>query len=387
VSVLAIVLLAVGVAGAIFRPRGLPAWLLPLIAAVLAVATTVLDLSQVHDALRPLASPLGFVLVAVPLAVSLDRVGVFHELAAIAARRRFVVGWLWILAALVVAFLNLDAAVVLLTPLYIRTARLIDVDPLALVFQPVLLASLASGVLAVSNLTNLLAAARLSLGNADFLRHLALPSVVASAIGWIAYRAVFRSHLRAHASPPEHEADRRALVVGLGAIALFLVLLVGGEHVGVEAWQAALVTEIFLILLTRAVPVRALPVGTVVLAAALAVLAAGVEVRLPHAFDQLGRGGAHGFLAGVVSANVINNLPATLVGLPHITRIDAVWPMLLGVNMGPTLVLTGSLAGLLWQEGARRAGVAVRATTYMKVGAAVGLPAMLAAYATLRLAG
>ncbi len=198
---------------------------------------------------------------------------------------------------------------------------------------------------------------------------------------------MFRSHFRAHASPPGHETDRRALLVGLGAIALFLVLLVGGEHVGVEAWQAALVTELLLIVVTRAVPVRALPVGTVVLAAALAVLAAGVEVRLPHAFDQLGRGGAHGFLAGVVSANVINNLPATLVGLPHITRVDAVWPMLLGVNMGPTLVLTGSLAGLLWQEGARRAGLAVRATTYMKVGAAVGLPAMLAAYATLRLAG
>src|SRR5262249_26666184 len=161
---------------------------------------------------------------------------------------------------------------------------------------------------------------------------------------------------RAHASPPEHEADRRALVVGLGAIALFLVLLVGGEHIGVEAWQAALVTEVVLIVVTRVGPARALPIGTVVLAGAVAVVAAGVEVRLPHAFDQLGRGGAHGFLAGVVSANVINNLPATLVGLPHITRVEAVWPMLLGVNMGPALVLTGSLAGLLWQEGARRAG-------------------------------
>jgi arsenical pump membrane protein len=380
-------LLAVGVAGAIFRPRGIAAWIIPLIAAVLAVVTTVLDLSQVHDALRPLASPLGFVLVAVPLAVSLDRVGVFHELAAIAARRRFVVGWLWILAALVVAFLNLDAAVVLLTPLYIRTAALIDVDPIALAFQPVLLASLASGVLAVSNLTNLLAASHLSLTNVDFLRHLALPSVVASVVAWIGYRVLFHSQVRVRALPPAHDSDRRALVLGLGAIALFLLLLVGGEHVGVEAWQAALITEVLLIVVTRAVPVRALPIGTVVLAGALAVLAAGVELRLPHAFDQLGRGGAHGFLAGVVSANVINNLPATLVGLPHIARVDAVWAMLLGVNMGPVLVLTGSLAGLLWQEGARRAGCSVRATTYMRVGAIVGIPAMVGAYITLAVTG
>jgi hypothetical protein len=41
------------------------------------------------------------------LAASLDHVGVFDELAAVAARSRHVVGALWILAALVVALLNL----------------------------------------------------------------------------------------------------------------------------------------------------------------------------------------------------------------------------------------------------------------------------------------
>src|SRR4051812_12803345 len=185
---LALLLLMIGVAGALARPRGLAPWIVPTAAAVTATATGVLDLDAARDAIRPLAGPLGFVLVAVPLAVSLDHVGVFEELARLAARRRHVVGACWVLAALVVAFLNLDAAVVLLTPLYVRTALLVDVDPVALAFQPVLLASLASSVLAVSNLTNLMAASRLSLTNVDFLRHLALPSLVASAVGWFAYR-------------------------------------------------------------------------------------------------------------------------------------------------------------------------------------------------------
>ena len=184
--------------------------------------------TQLHDVLRPLAAPLAFVLVAVPLAASLDHVGVFDELAAVAARSRHVVGALWILAALVVAFLNLDAAVVLLTPIYIRTASLVDVDPVALAFQPVLLASLASGVLVVSNLTNLLAASQLSLHNADFLRHLALPSLAATAVGWFAYRRVFRIQA-ARARRRTRARSTRARRVGLGAIALFLVLLLGGE--------------------------------------------------------------------------------------------------------------------------------------------------------------
>ena len=384
-SILAVGLLAVGLVGALARPRNIPAWLLPVGAALVAIAVGVVDRSDLHDALRPLASPLAFVLVAVPLAASLDDVGVFDELASFAARSRHVVGALWILAGLVVALLNLDAAVVLLTPIYVRTALLVDVDPVALAFQPVLLASLASGVLVVSNLTNLLAASHLSLQNSDFLRHLALPSLVASVVGWFAYRRVFRIH--AHAATVDRAPDRRALVVGIGAIALFLALLLGGEQFGLPAWAAALATEVVLIGFTRRPPWRHIPVGTAVLAAALAVLAAGVAAEVPRAFTSLGDGGFRGFAAGVVSADLLNNLPAVLVGLGHVSVPDRVWPLLLGVNLGPTLLLTGSLAGLLWQASARRAGIEVDARRYSRVGAAVGLPAMVAAALVLRLLG
>lgn len=386
-SVLAVALLAVGLIGALARPGNIPAWALPLGAALLAVATRVVDGTQLHDVLRPLAAPLAFVLVAVPLAASLDHVGVFGELAALAARSRHVVGSLWILAALVVATLNLDAAVVLLTPLYIRTALLVDVDPVALAFQPILLASLASSVLVVSNLTNLLAASQLSLQNNDFLRHLALPSLAASAVGWFAYRRVFRIRARADRRVDRRALDPHALGLGLGAIALFLALLLGGEPFGVPAWAAALATEVVLIAATRRVPWRQVPVGTAVLAAALAVLAAGVAGAVPHAFTSLGAGGARGFVGGVVSANALNNLPAISVGLARVSAPARVWPLLLGVNLGPVLLLTGSLAGLLWQASARRAGVEVDARRYTRVGAAVGLPAMAAAALVLRLAG
>ena len=93
-------LLAVGLVGALARPRNLPAWVLPVSRRVVAVLGRGRRRDrELHDVLRPLAAPLAFVLVAVPLAASLDHVGVFDELAAIAARSRHVVGALWILAA------------------------------------------------------------------------------------------------------------------------------------------------------------------------------------------------------------------------------------------------------------------------------------------------
>lgn len=85
----------------------------------------------------------------------------------------------------------------------------------------------------------------------------------------------------------------------------------------------------------------------------------------------------------MVGADVMNNLPAVLVALRFMGT--NLWPVLLGVNMGPSLVITGSLAGLLWRDTAARAGIDVRPGQFTRVGARVGIPAMAAAFATLLL--
>ena len=75
---------------------------------------------------------------------------------------------------------NLDASVILLTPLYIQVARQTGRHPFALAFQPVLLACLASSALPVSNLTNLIAASDAGANTIDFVTKLAVPSLVAT---------------------------------------------------------------------------------------------------------------------------------------------------------------------------------------------------------------
>jgi arsenical pump membrane protein len=82
-----------------------------------------------------------------------------------------------------------------------------------------------------------------------------------------------------------------------------------------------------------------------------------------------------------VAANVANNLPALLVTLPELHHRDgpALWAVLLGVNMGPVVLVTGSLASLLWMGTLGRLGVPVRARDFTRVGVRVGLPAAMAA--------
>ncbi len=81
--------------------------------------------------------------------------------------------------------------------------------------------------------------------------------------------------------------------------------------------------------------------------------------------------------AGIVGANAVNNLPALLVGLPHVDE-PTVWAFLAGVNFGPVFWLSGSLAGLLWRDIVRREGFEVSLIDYARVGLRVGLPAVAA---------
>src|SRR5262245_18677290 len=147
--------------------RWIPTWAAVAGPVALGCATGVVDPGDAADAIEYLDSSLAFLLIAVPLAVLLGAIGFFDAAAERVAMGHRLMPSLWVFAALVTTVFNLDAAIVLLTPLYIRIARLHRLDPLRMAFQPVLLASLASSALPVSNLTNLIVADHIDAGTLD----------------------------------------------------------------------------------------------------------------------------------------------------------------------------------------------------------------------------
>ena len=64
-------------------------------------------------------------------------------------------------------------------------------------------------------------------------------------------------------------------------------------------------------------------------------------------------------LLGAVLANLVNNLPATLILLAAIPTgaVPQLLALLVGVNIGPNITYTGSLATLLWRREVRASGV------------------------------
>ena len=192
-------------------------------------------------------------------------------------------------------------------------------------------------------------------------------------------------------------ARRRRL--GIGATSLVLLgSSAAGIQLGLPTAIAGAVTAIVVLVSTGRAPwptlkgiswaVLPLVAGLFVLVEALgrSGLIRTISTLLHEAAQRSAAEAAWG--AGVVLAfatNLMNNLPAGLIagnavraahGPERVTRA-----VLIGVDLGPNLSVTGSLATILWLTALRREGHKIGAWTFLKLGILVMPPALILAIA------
>jgi arsenical pump membrane protein len=404
-EVAALAALLATLAAAVARPRWAPDWAVAAACAALLVATGVLSAGDARSAASDLGPTLAFLAALLVLADGCRAAGLFEALgAAIAAgargRPRRLLAMVFAAAAGTTAVLSLDATVVLLTPVVFATAARLRISARPHVYACSHLANSASLLLPVSNLTNLLAFERSGLSFTRFAALMALPWLAALAVEWAVLARAFRSDLEAPASErpvratPAPAAPRFALGVVAATLAGFaLSSLVGLAPVWVAAAGA-----LALALRERRGPAALLraaepPFLVFVLGLAIVVRAAGdnglqsaVDALVPHGSGLLALL-AVAALAAVV-ANLVNNLPATLIVLPVAAGSGPapVLAMLIGVNVGPNLTYVGSLATLLWRRVVHAHDEATDLGEFVRLGALTVPPALVACTVALWLA-
>jgi arsenical pump membrane protein len=278
--------------------------------------------------------------------------------------------------ALVSAVLNLDTAVVFLTPVLLHAARRRGLDERPFLYGVVFMSNSASLLLPGSNLTNLLVAQRDPVPGGEFATGM-LPAWLAAC----ALTAAFVVVVFPLREPATRIPDAPPLRLGPGAVSILVA--------------AALVVA----LPNPALPVLAIGIGVTIhgrLRPRLDLRVLAALFTLAVSLGTLGRAW-HGPVTllsnlsmpattgvGALAAVLLNNLPASALlsaqATPHPHAL------LLGLDLGPNLAVTGSLSAFLWIQAARTAGAHPSIRTYSQLGIALAPLTITAALGLLALA-
>lgn len=319
------------------------------------------------------------------------------------AKRLFALTYL--VGIVVTGLLSNDATAVVLTPAVAAAMRAAKVaTPLPYLLICAFTANAASFLLPISNPANLVIYGTSIPSLLHWIPRYLGPSVLS--IG-VTYLLLYRTQRR-ELQPLEKTIDLPALsstgrsaAWGIGVTAVVLLASSAWNiPLGLPTAITGCLTSAFVLIRAGKTPVRiikgiswlVLPLvaGLFVIVEALnkTGLIRVLSQLLRHAAAQDVTGATWGSGIGIaLISNGMNNLPSGLIAadavqaahVPEMVRSA----VLIGVDLGPNLSVTGSLATILWLTALRREGQTVSGWTFLKLGSIVMLPALVAAIAAL----
>jgi arsenical pump membrane protein len=404
-------------AGVIVRPFNWPEAIWAVTGALLLVLSGLLPMQMAWTGVAKGYDVYFFLTGMMLLSELARREGLFDWIAALATRmakgsptRLFLL--IYAVGTVVTIFLSNDATAVVLTPaVYAATkAAKID-DPLPHLFICAFIANAASFVLPISNPANLVV-----FGGGHmpplfgWLRTFALPSLISIVATYLVLR------LTQHRTLTQQTLARDVKQMALpayGKVTAGGILLTGGVLIaasafgidlGLPTFVAGAATACLILIRKRETPIaigKNISWGVLPLVAGLFVLVEALDktgvirtladlLKQSSAAQPRYAAAGAGVLVAVVS-NLVNNLPAGLVAGSAVAAAEVpktvAGAILIGVDLGPNLSVTGSLATILWLTALHREGQKVSAWHFLKFGLLVMPAALIPAIAALLLAG
>jgi arsenical pump membrane protein len=297
---------------------------------------------------------------------------------------------IYAVGTVVTIFMSNDATAVVLTPAVLAAVKRAKAQPLPYLLSCAFIANAASFVLPISNPANLVVFNSAMPPLIQWLAMFSVPSLAAIVITYV----LLRWHSRKQLSAPCNGSTSDVYLSGTGKISLFgiiavaAVLLVASAlkmDLGLPTCLGSIAVTTIVVIRSRSNPIRLMREiswGVLPLVAALfviveAVKSAGAMRLLQNTFERLLHLPSAQAAFGVGTAlafgtNLVNNLPlglitgATLRTVPLQPIFARV--ILIAIDLGPNLSITGSLATILWLTAIRREGLEISGWQFFRVG-------------------
>jgi len=395
----------------LLRPRGIAEYIWISGGALLLVVTRLLPIANAAHAIYEGLDVYLFLAGMMVLAEVARHEGVFDWVADASIRhangsatKLFLL--VYLAGTVVTILLSNDATAVVLTPAVLAAVKRARIEPRPYLLACAFIANAASFVLPISNPANLVIFGQKLPALLPWTRTFLVPSLVAIVATFFCLRILERKDLRAKTVLPEKPLSlRNGGRMALAGIALAAVVLLAASASGKQLGAPTCVVGLLVLLLVTLRDRKAMRAVLTGVSWSVLPLVAGlfmiVEalnragmlqltqrglVWLAHTPDGYGK-----MIAGSTVAllsNVMNNLPVGLAGGTALQQMHSsnslIHAVLIGVDLGPNLSVTGSLATILWLIALRREGVEITAMTFLKMGAIVMTVPLLLSLLALR---
>jgi arsenical pump membrane protein len=307
---------------------------------------------------------------------------------------------IYLVGTMVTIFLSNDATAVVLTPAVAAVVKAAKVrNPLPYLLICAFIANAASFVLPISNPANLVIYGSHMPPLFQWLRLFALPSIFAITATYIMLYLMQRHSLKQQTETgiqvPELLRGGKTALYGIIATAIILLIAsTMGVQLGLPTAVTGILTSAIVIVSAKKRPgivIKGISWSVLPLVAGLFVIVEALnKTGLTQTISQmLAQSAAHsgteavwgsGFITAFV-CNLANNLPVGLIAgqsiqLAHLPELVKS-AILIGVDLGPNLSITGSLATILWLVALRREGHNISAWAFLKIGFFVMTGALL----------
>jgi len=402
------VVIAISILLMLIRPRNIPEVYWISAGVLVLLSLRLISLKLTGNALSKAVDVCLFLVGMMLLSELAREHGVFDWLSSIAIRRAggscsrlFVL--VYVIGTIVTILMSNDATAVVLTPAILTAVRKARVQPLPYLFVCAFIANAASFVLPISNPANLVVFHGAMPPLANWMLAFGIPSVLSIVTTFFVLRWIFKRDLHAkienHVEEHALNNNGKFVVASLGlVVAVLLWASYYGKDLGLPTFLAAVTITAIACIKEKSNPVtlaRGISWETLALVGGLFVMVAAMESigaleytkhwlagaeSLGIAVGQL----ATGFVVGVGN-NLVNNLPLGLIAGRTVqaanVRASLADAILIGVDLGPNLSITGSLATILWLIALRREKLHVSFWDFFRVGVIAMPLALLAALA------
>jgi len=313
---------------------------------------------------------------------------------------------IYLVGIVVTTFLSNDATAVVLTPAVAAAVKAAKVQkPLPYLLICAFIANAASFVLPISNPANLVIYGSHMPPLLQWLPQYILPSFFSIVVTFIMLRFTQRKALKqaieTNIQIPLLSQGGKTAIIGIAATGVILLVASAFNiQLGLPTAITGVLTSAVVIVRAKKSPwlvvkgvswaVLPLVAGLFVIVEALnktgiiQTLTIMLQQNIAHSVTATTWGS--GFIVAFV-CNLMNNLPAGLIAgnvlqVGHVPELVKS-AVLIGVDVGPNLSITGSLATILWLVALRREGQNVSAWAFLKLGFIIMTVALLFAIAAL----